>query len=221
MKRAIIFANGQLTNLQQARTFIQPDDYIIAADGGAQYVFAIGINPHVIIGDLDSLPPEEKAQAEAAGVHIRQFSPHKDETDLELALRHAVDQNAAEIIILGALGGQIDHLLGNVLLLTLPELAGRIVQIVDDLQTIFLIRDEVHLTGKPGDMVSILPLGGAAVGVSNEGFQWPLHDETLPIGSPRGLRNVLLGAHGRIGVRQGLLLCLVTSHIPAAAPPIR
>ena len=51
---------------------------------------------------------------------------------------------------------------------------------------------------------------GAAIGVSNEGLEWPLHDETLPIGSPRGISNVLVGERAIIRVRQGMVLCVVT-----------
>jgi thiamine pyrophosphokinase len=109
-----------------------------------------------------------------------------------------------------ALGGRIDQMVANLFLLTLPELAGRNVSIVERNQTIFLIRDNSSITGSPGDMVSILPIGGDAIGVSNDGFEWPLRDETLPSGSPRGISNVLRQHQTQISVRKGMLLCIVT-----------
>jgi thiamine pyrophosphokinase len=189
--RAIIFANGVLSHPHQIQSLVEADDYIIAADGGTHHALQIGIVPNVIIGDLDSLAPADKAQIENAGGEIIPFSPRKDETDLELALRHAVEKGATDIVLIAALGGRVDQTVANLFLLSLPELAGRNVSIVEGNQTIFLIRDTSSITGSPGDTVSILPIGGDAVGVSNQGFEWPLRDETLPSGSSRGVSNVL------------------------------
>jgi len=208
--RTVIFANGQFSDPQQVKNLLCPDDYIIAVNGGTHHALSIGAVLHVIIGDLDSLPPTEKALVEATGVEIIKFSPRKDETDLELALRHAVAKGATEIVILAALGGRLDQSFANVLLLTLPELKGLNVRIIEGNQTAFLIQDEVCITGKAGDTVSILPVGGAAVGVSNDGLEWPLHGDTLPLGTTRGMSNVLLGEQARINVREGMLLCVVT-----------
>lgn len=211
--RAIIFVNGQFPDPQYVKDLLASDDYIIAVNGGTLHALSIGILPHVIIGDLDSLPPAEKARLEAAGVTILSFSPQKDETDLELAIRHAIDKQATEIVMVSALGGRLDQTVANVLLLTSPELEGRDVRIIEGNQTAFVIRDEAHITGKPGDTVSILPIGRDAIGVSNEGFEWPLHEETLPLGSPRGISNVMLGEQAYIRVQKGMLLCVVTCSI--------
>jgi thiamine pyrophosphokinase len=207
--RTIIFANGQFSDLQHVKDLLCPDDYIIAVNGGTHHALSIRAVPHAIIGDLDSLPPAERARVEAAGVQIISFPARKDETDLELALRHAVDKNATEIVIVAALGGRLDQSFANMFLLTLPELRGLNVRIVEGNQTAFLIHDEACITGKPGDTVSILPIGGAAVGVSNEGLEWPLYEDTLPLGTTRGMSNVLLGEQARISIRKGILLCIV------------
>lgn len=208
--RAIIFANGQVADPHHLRDVIQPGDYIIAVNGGTHYALEIEIIPHTIIGDLDSLSAAEKEQVEAAGVPLEQFPSQKNETDLELALFHVIKKGATEIILLAALGGRADHSLANVFLLTRPELESCDVRLVDGNQTVFLIRSEAQLVGTPGDIVSILPIGGDAVGVSNEGLAWPLHNEALPLGSPRGMSNVLLGDNAVIRLRKGMLLCILT-----------
>jgi thiamine pyrophosphokinase len=207
--RAIIFVNGDLSHPGQIKNLIEADDYVIAADGGARHALGIGIVPHAVIGDLDSLSSEDKSRVEKAGGKIIPFSPRKDETDLELALRHAVEKGATDIILVAALGGRIDQMVANLFLLSLPELAERNVSIVEGNQTIFLIRNHHTITGNPGDTVSILPIGGDAIGVSNDGFEWPLHDETLPSGSPRGVSNTLRQPQAHISVRKGILLCCV------------
>ena len=93
----------------------------------------------------------------------------KDETDLELALLYAVEQDADPIIILGALGGRLDQTLANILLLTIPALIGRDVRLIDGPQTAFVVREQATIHGKAGDTVSLIPLGGAASGVTTRG----------------------------------------------------
>jgi thiamine pyrophosphokinase len=217
--RAIIFANGEFPDAGETRDLLRPDDLVIAADGGTRHALAVGVIPHVVIGDLDSLSPDEQARVEAAGSQVIRFSPRKDETDLELALLHAARQGATEILILAALGGRLDQTIANLLLLALPELKGRDVRIVAGAQTAFLIHarqggpDESNgalIEGQPGDTVSLIPLGGDAVGVTAEGLEWPLREDRLRFGPARGVSNVLTAEHARVRVRQGLLLCVVT-----------
>jgi thiamine pyrophosphokinase len=208
--RAVIFANGEFPDPQSARDLLRSDDLVIAADGGARHALAAGATPNVIIGDLDSLSLEEQARVEATGSQIIRFSPRKDETDLELALQYAVREGATEIIVLAALGGRLDQTVANLLLLAMPELGGIAVRVVEGAQTAFLVRDKALVEGQPGDTVSLIPLGGDAVGVTAEGLEWPLHEETLRFGPARGVSNTLTAGQARVRVRQGLLLCVVT-----------
>ena len=211
--RAIIFANGQFPDVGSAHDVIRPDDLVIAADGGTHHALAAGVTPHVVIGDLDSISPDERARVEAEGGQIVRFSPHKDETDLELALHHAVRQGATEIVVLAALGGRLDQTVANLLLLALPVLRGLDVRVVEGPQTAFLIRGgdgAALIEGQPGDTVSLIPLGGDAVGVTAVGLEWPLYEDRLRFGLARGVSNVLTAGQARVRVRQGLLLCVLT-----------
>ena len=208
--RAIIFANGTFDYPKQARALIRPDDFVIAADGGTRHALSIDLVPQVVIGDLDSIPPIVRARVEDAGARIISHPPRKDETDLELALHHAAQIGAKEIIILGALGGRLDQLLANVMLLTMPALMTIEARIVDGPQTAFLIRDEATIAGQPGDTVSFLPLGRDVQGVTATGLEWELHNETLQAGAARGISNVLKEPQAHVSLWQGLLLCIIT-----------
>jgi thiamine pyrophosphokinase len=80
----------------------------------------------------------------------------KDETDTEAALRLVVDRGADEITVYGALGGpRIDHLVGNLLLLTSPWLADVGVRMVDASHEVFLVKGDVVFSGGEGDTVSL------------------------------------------------------------------
>jgi thiamine pyrophosphokinase len=207
-KHCVIIANGDPPEPETARRHAGQADLLLAADGGARHALALGLTPHVVIGDLDSLDQAQQAQLRAAGVRFIVHSTAKDETDLELALLYAVEQDADSIVVLGVLGGRLDQTLANVLLLTMPALNGRDVRLVEGMQTAFVVRDQTTLTGHPGDTVSLIPLGGAAHGVTTEGLAFPLHDSTLPFGPTLGLSNEMMATQARVQVRDGLLFCV-------------
>jgi thiamine pyrophosphokinase len=213
--RAIIIAGGQFTEADGWRHWIRDGDLVIGADGGAAQAAARGVLPELVVGDMDSLPEEEQETLASRGCR---FVPHpraKDETDLELALTYAVEQGAREIVILGALGGRVDHTLANVLLLALPALAGVPVRIVDGNQELLLARsgDAVKLEGQPGELVSLLPLGGDVHGVTTTGLAWALEDDTLRFGYSRGVSNEMTAASAQIKVEQGYLLVVHGSEL--------
>jgi thiamine pyrophosphokinase len=211
MIRTIIFANGELAEPDSVRDRLQPDDVLIAADGGARHCLALGLTPHRVVGDFDSLTANELAELRGHGVTVEQHPRGKDETDLELALLAAQRLGAAHIAILGALGGRLDMTLANILLLAHPQLAELRIEIWHGAQTAWLIRppgDEV--TGQPGDTLSLIPLNGDAAEVTTRGLHYPLRGETLAFGPARGVSNVLIAATARVSLGSGLLLAVLT-----------
>lgn len=212
--QALLFANGELKRgamLDRALNSLE-SPHVICADGGALHARALGLTPHTIIGDMDSLTAAELAQFKAAGAEIIQHRQEKDETDLELALRHCRRIGASSITILGALGGRFDQALANILLLTLPELSDMRIQIVAGDQSARLLRPGSHrLEGARGDTVSLIPLGAAAEGITTSALQYPLADESLRLGPARGISNVMLNDTARVDFRAGLLLLVHTS----------
>ena len=93
--RAVIFANGGFSHPDP----LLPGDFVIAADGGARYCLELGITPHLVVGDFDSLDPASLQALEQAGVELARYPERKDFTDLELALQHARLRGADEILI--------------------------------------------------------------------------------------------------------------------------
>ncbi len=205
--RAIIIAGGQAGD-NGWKNWVRDGDWIIGADGGAGRALAWGLVPHLVIGDMDSLADEDQAVLEQRGCRFVEHPRAKDETDLELALRYAAGKGAQEIVVLGALGGRLDHTLANVLLLSLPVLDGVSVRIADGVGEAFLLRGgrAVTLQGSTGDLVSLLPLGGDARGVTTTGLAWVLEGDTLRFGFSRGVSNEMTSREARIEVEEGLLL---------------
>lgn len=204
--RAVIFANGDLTDLAAASRLIRPTDFLIAADGGFHHMSALGLTPSVLIGDFDSIEPDQVDALQKAGVRILRHPVEKNETDLELAILFAVDEGAQEIVIAGALGGRLDQTLGNVFLLMDPRFAGREIRLDDGCQAAFLIPGAAVIHGEPGDTLSLLPLNGNVSGVVTEGLAYPLRNETLYFYRTRGISNVLVGREARVRFASGTLL---------------
>ena len=213
--RAIIIAGGQAES-QGWQRWVREGDWIIGADGGAARALSWGLRPDLVIGDMDSLPEAARAVLVSEGCRFIEHPRAKDETDLELALVHAVREGAKEITVLGALGGRLDHSLANILLLTLPSLAGVSVRIAEGEQQALLARggEVVDLEGARGDLVSLVPLGGDVRGVTTRGLAWSLEEDTLRFGSSRGVSNEMTANKAGIQVGEGLLLIV---HGPAPA----
>ncbi len=206
LTRILIFANGHLPDLDAARALVRPDDFIIAADGGTRHALALGLIPNVIIGDLDSVTREEKQKLHEADTQIILFPRDKNETDLELAIQHAVDMNPDQIIIVGALGGRLDQTLGNLALLSNVQRSTCNVSLDDGVEETFFCRDQAQVQGRSGDVVSLIPWGAPVEGVRTEGLRWPLSDETLYPDKTRGISNELMGETATVQIRSGLLL---------------
>jgi thiamine pyrophosphokinase len=185
---------------------------LLAADGGTRHAMALGIVPHVVIGDLDSLDRELRAQLRAAGTQFITHPVDKDETDLELALLHAVERDMDPIIVVAALGLRLDQTIANILLLTMPALEGRDVRLIEGGQTAFIIREEATITGEPGDILSLIPLGGPAHGVTIRGCAFPLDRATLPFGPALGVSNRMTAREATVEIEDGLVLCVHISN---------
>ena len=188
-------------------------ELVVAADGGARHAAALGRSIDRWVGDGDSLGSDGVAALRAAGVPVRLVPVDKDASDTELAVLEALDLGADDVTIVGALGGaRFDHGLANVTLLDAPALVGRQARLLEPGARVSLLRgpSTTVLEGQAGDLVTLLPLGDDADGVTTEGLRYPLADETLSAGRTRGLSNARLAGRSRISIRGGRLLVVET-----------
>jgi thiamine pyrophosphokinase len=203
-----IFANGDIAETEWLRPLLSQASRIIAADGGTRHLYALNRLPDIVIGDMDSLPDPLRHWLAAASIQPI-IHPHaKDETDLELALLYA-RQYREPIWIFGALGGRLDQTLANVWLLAHPALAGHEVALVTEFERAWLVeKGETAVHGQPGDLVSLIPMGGDVVIRATTGLAWPLQAERLVFGPARGVSNVMQADIATIIVDDGRLLCV-------------
>jgi thiamine pyrophosphokinase len=195
--------------------WLPPPDHVVVADGGTSIAVRLGLTPDLVVGDFDSCDPNALRQVERwrdEGVRVETFVHEtKLETDTELAILAALEFEPERIYLLGATGGRLDHTLANILLLTHPTLAALDVRVVEGGQEIYLANQDAwnQIEGRPGDTVSLLPVGGDVTGVTLRDLKYPLHDATLGRGLGRGVSNVIGGSEPAVRFRTGLLLVVV------------
>lgn len=206
--KVLMFANSEINSYKFIDKYLMTYDTLYCVDGGLRHADAIGVVPDFIIGDFDSIAPELLEKYEKTGVSFVKFPPEKDFTDLELALRMAIDEGAEEIIILGALGGRVDHELANINLLYIALKNNVRARIMSEAQSICLMDGDIDIVGREGDLVTLLPFGGEAVGITTRGLTYPLKNETLGVGESRGVSNVMLGERAHVAVEKGMLVVI-------------
>lgn len=216
----VVVASGTMPE-DDAR-WLDAADLVIAADGGAGTLDRLRRQPDRLVGDLDSTDPALVARLEASGVPVERHPADKEATDTELALAAARTAGATRIVLLGALGGErIDHELANLLLLADPSLEGRDVRIVTGPTTVRILHGSgsLALDGADGALVSLLPIGGDAAGVTTVGLRWGLHGATLPIGASRGISNEIVNAPASVSLEDGILLVIETATAQGGTAP--
>jgi thiamine pyrophosphokinase len=201
---------------------------VVAADSGLDHAIALGLDVDVVVGDLDSVSPESLAWAAAHGVPVERFPTDKDATDTELAIDVAVGHGARHVVILTGSGDtagpgagrpgehRIDHLLSVLLLLGNARFAG--VALEAWVGGAHLLRltgpGRLVVPARAGETLSLLPIGGAATGITTAGLRFPLLDETLAAGTSRGVSNVADRPHPSVTVAQGTLLVIRPEALP-------
>ena len=206
---AVVIAHGDVAPAD--RELAAAADIVVAADGGALALERWGIVPHLVVGDLDSLGPERAAALEGRGARVIRFPVAKDASDLELAMRYALDSGADDIVLLGILGGaRIDHALVNVTLLADPAYRGLGLRAVYGETQLRAAHsgESLALRGPVESTVTLVPIRGDVRGVTTSGLRYPLAGGLLPFGKSLGLSNVVASLPARVSIEQGVLLVI-------------
>ncbi len=206
--KAVIVADGAHAAMDQQ--VLAGADLVIAADGGADWLASVGFTPHRVVGDLDSADPDLVRQLADDGIPVDHHPTDKEASDLELSLDAAVAAGADELVVLGGLGGALDHLAANLLLLGSEPALSRRTRLVHDgtMARMLLGPGQLTLDAPSGSRVTLLAIGETAEGVTTGGLRWPLDDARLQPGSSRGLANIVTATPATVSVSAGRLLVI-------------
>ena len=213
-RQAIIYIGGDAPH-DNAHAFVTTgvphDAVIIAADSGWEYALQAGKTPWYLIGDMDSISPDHLRDAMDREVEIIEYSPDKDHTDTELALRLAQDLKCTNIHVVTGGGDRFDHVLAMVhSLVHVAEDATVTAHIGQSFVRIATPQDVTTLNVAADDTISLIPLGGHAKGVTTSGLKWNLTRSTLKAFESRGVSNVAIDTTITIRIRTGTLAIIVT-----------
>ena len=180
------------------------NDYVIAADGGLSVLEKKHIMPDLIMGDFDSLGYVP------AGNHVIRHEVMKNDTDMMLAVKKALDMGYKNIKLYGATGGRGDHTISNIQAMLFASRNGASIEMIDSVNRYRVITDEkISINGKCKNVFSVFAIGGAAHKVSITDAMYPLHDFELLPDNPTGTSNVFVGKEVEISVERGSLLIIM------------
>ncbi len=205
----VVFAGG-LPPHPRAVERVPSGAFVIAADSGLDHARAHGVKVDLVVGDLDSVSDSAIAAAIADGVSIETYPRDKDATDLAIALDAAQRTGAHDVTLISGDGGRLDHLVTGLLLLASSDLAGTTIDAWIGAARVQVVREggDAHVEGRPGELVTLVPVGGPAHGVRTEGLRFPLFGETLDSGTTRGVSNEIEGTVAKVSVAEGTLLMI-------------
>ncbi len=192
---------------------IPADAVIVAADGGLDHALSAGIEPTVVIGDLDSITADGLDWARRHAEVIR-HSPDKDLTDTELAVQHALGLHPTRIVLIAGGGDRLDHTIAAIGSLGDPRLtAAERLECIWGGQHLHLLHGPARQTLDlaVGSTISLLALHGRCQGVSVTGTRWELEETDLEPLSGIGVSNEVTASPIRIEVRSGVLCVFVNT----------
>jgi thiamine pyrophosphokinase len=207
-----IVAGGPEELLPNLQDYQNKNEIWVGVDRGVFILLKNDLFPSIAFGDFDSVSPEELTVIEAQVKQINRFKPEKDETDMEIALNWALEQDAEVIRIFGATGGRLDHLFANVQLLFKPFLKGNMakIELIDRQNSMYLRGPGSYQIEKwpKKKYISFIPQTLSVKGITLKGFRYPLKNRHISIGSTLCISNELVGDYGTFSFSEGILLVI-------------
>ncbi|MDD2457302.1 MAG: thiamine diphosphokinase [Eubacteriales bacterium] len=232
--RIVIVLSGQIASEDGFRDLVHQQDVLICADGGARHLHRIGLLPDRLVGDLDSINPDDLAWIEQHAVPIVRFPSIKDETDAELAVeaslavlcekkdlnRATLPPESVELVFLAVLGGRPDHVLANQLMAVKLAERGYPVLLSDGQSRMIPVVGPAQLSLEMPTLpvqswaVSAIPISPVLSGLTYTGLKYPLDHATLERGSCRGVSNrPIIGQSIEVDLERGSMLVIITPEV--------
>lgn len=183
---------------------IEGYDYV-GIDHGAISCIQQQIPMVCAVGDFDSVSMEEKAMIEKA-TKILPLPAHKNETDTEVAIFHALKHHYEEIILYGGLGGRIDHELANLYLLMHREYP---IILMNEQNRIQLLKEGHYKVKKDAyQYLSFLALCDSCI--SEEAVAYPLNKQEISPKDIYTVSNEIIEEEASITIHKGKVLMIQT-----------
>lgn len=205
MDTVLIFAGGDL-RVDLLAEELPEADFVVAADSGYDMAVAAGLRVDVLVGDMDSI----QATDIPGHVIVEKYPTDKDATDLEIALGRVTAEKPARVVVVGGSGGRVDHEIAAAALISADAWS-----LIEEIDWVthrgwsHVIRGRREIHGDVGALISLIPMGGPAGGVSTRGLRWNLQGAVLEHGTTHGVSNRFAAPIADILVEAGCLLAVV------------
>ena len=203
MKRCVVIGGADIGRYDRIRSYLRADDFYICCDSGLKHREGLGIVPDLIVGDFDSY---EDPHLEAETITL---PCEKDDTDTVFAVKEALARGFHEFLLVGVIGGRLDHTLGNVSLLLMLDTRGKAGMAVDDYSEMEIVSNIPAQIGGRYAFFSLLNISGTAQGITIKNARYPLDGEEITCEYQYGISNeVLPGMTAEVSVQRGRLLLI-------------
>ena len=200
-RRCVIVGGAGIRSYQAIWEYLNPDDFNIFCDSGLYHQEALGIQPHLIVGDFDSHADPHM------DIETIVLPREKDDTDTVFAVKEAVKRGFDDFLLLGVVGGRLDHTLGNVSILLMLHSLGKRALLLDDYSEMEIVSKDPVCVDDSFPFFSLLNISGTAEGITVEGAKYPLRNAEIQCTYQYGVSNeVLPGRQARVSVDKGELL---------------
>jgi thiamine pyrophosphokinase len=201
--RIIIVCNGNL--YPQIITEIQKSDFVIGVDRAAYWLIEHGVIPSVAIGDFDSTSRGELNKISTVVPTFKKYSPEKDFTDTELAVKFAIKQKPSSITIYGGTGTRLDHEIGTLHLLERCYKLGIPAIFRDETNEAKVVgRGRTILEKREGSRyVSVVPITNS-IQITLEHFKYEIAKKIIIRGQTVGISNEFTNGQATIFIHRGL-----------------
>jgi len=194
-----VVANGELKNKLWHTQKFSESHLVIAADGGANNCYDIGITPDYVIGDMDSIE-RDVLEAMQSNTRVKvKVDKNQDKTDLQLALELA-KKHGKDITVYCAIGSRIDHTIANFLCIE-PG-----IRVQDPNNNVTIVEDKTKIKGKPGDLISVIAISEVK-GLKYTGLKWNVNNLDVDSGWI-GISNELTSSEASISLNSGRILLI-------------
>ena len=203
MARCVIIGGADIARYDRIRSHLRPDDFYICCDSGLKHREGLGIAPHLIVGDFDS---HDDPHLDTETIVL---PCEKDDTDTVYAVKEALSRGFEDFLLLGVIGGRLDHTLGNVSLLLMLHARGKTAVAVDDFSELEIVDRRPTEIGDGYAFFSLLNITGTARGITIQKAKYPLEDAEITCEYQYGVSNEPLPwKTAEISVREGCLLLI-------------
>lgn len=202
-RRCVIVGGAVIDRYEFLRGCLSEDDFFVFCDSGLKHLEALSGRADLIVGDFDS---HENPHLDTETIVL---PCEKDDTDTVYAVKEAVKRGFREFLLLGVVGGRLDHTLGNVSILLYLESVGCHGTIIDDYSEMEIVSGETARIEDRYAFFSLLNITGQAEGVTIKNAKYPLSDASITCEYQYGISNEPLpGKVAEVSVTKGKLLLI-------------